>query len=100
MTRTGNPGLIVSFGWMLSVFRRAKIPRRLTRALGSRAPMTVQQGPNQRWSLDFVSDALADGRRFRILAIVDDFTRECVCLIADTSLPGRRVVRELDAPVA
>jgi hypothetical protein len=62
--------------------------------------MTVQQGPNQRWSLDFVSDALADGRRFRILAIVDDFTRECVCLIADTSLPGRRVVRELDAPVA
>ncbi len=45
------------------------------RALGTRAPMTLPQGPNQRWSLDFLSDAFADGRRFRILAIVDDFTR-------------------------
>ena len=44
------------------------------RALGSRAPMALPQGPNQRWSLDFVSDALADGRRFRVLAVVDDFT--------------------------
>src|SRR6188474_1221454 len=54
-------------------------------------------GRNERWSLDFVSDALADGRRFRILAIVDDFTRECLALVADTSLSGLRVVRELDA---
>ena len=61
------------------------------RALGSRAPMALPQGPNQRWSLDFASDALSDGRRFRILAIVDDFTRECLALIADTSLPGLRV---------
>ena len=67
------------------------------RALGTRAPMAIPQGPNQRWSLDFLSDALADGRRFRILAVVDDFTRECLALIADTSLPGLRVVRELDA---
>src|SRR5215213_6128139 len=67
------------------------------RALGTRAPMTLPQGPNQRWSLDFVSDTLSDGRRFRILAVVDDFTRECLALIADTSLPGLRVVRELDA---
>jgi hypothetical protein len=44
-----------------------------------------------------LSDALADGRRFRILAIVDDFTRECLALVADTSLSGLRVVRELDA---
>ena len=70
------------------------------RALGPRAPMTIPQGPNQRWSLDFLSDAFADGRRFRILAIVDDFTRECLALIADTSLPGLRVVRELEAVVA
>lgn len=70
------------------------------RALGTRAPMTIPQGPNQRWSLDFVSDALTDSRRFRILAIVDDFTRECLCLIADTSLTGCRVVRELDLLVA
>ena len=69
------------------------------RALGSRAPMTIPQGPNQRWSMDFVSDALADGRRFRILAVVDDFTRECLCLVADTSLSGLRVARELDAVI-
>jgi putative transposase len=66
------------------------------RALGTRAPIALPQGPNQRWSLDFVSDATIDGRRFRILAVVDDFTRECLCLAADTSLPGGRVVRELD----
>lgn len=66
------------------------------RALGTRAPMTIPQGPNQRWSLDFVSDAFSDGRRFRILAVVDDFTRECLCLVADTSLSGERVTRELD----
>lgn len=69
------------------------------RALGTRAPMVVPQGPNQRWSLDFVSDALADGRRFRILAVVDDFTRECLCLVADTSLSGQRVAREIDAVI-
>jgi putative transposase len=67
------------------------------RALGTRAPMTIPQGPNQRWSLDFLSDAFIDGRRFRILAIVDDFTRECLCLVADTSLSGSRVARELDS---
>jgi len=66
------------------------------RALGTRAPATVPQGKNQRWSLDFVSDTFTDGRRFRILAIVDDFTRECLALVADTSLSGHRVARELD----
>jgi putative transposase len=66
------------------------------RALGTRAPMALPQGPNQRWSLDFVSDALADGRRFRILAIVDDFTRECLALVVDNSLSGIRVARALD----
>ena len=67
------------------------------RALGTRAPMTLPQGPNQRWSLDFVSDMLADGRRFRVLVVVDDFTRECLALVVDTSLSGMRVARELDA---
>ena len=69
------------------------------RALGTRAPMTLPQGPNQRWSLDFVSDVLADGRRFRVLVVVDDFTRECLALLVDTSLSGARVVRALDAIV-
>ena len=67
------------------------------RALGTRAPMTLPDGPNQRWSLDFVSDSPACGRRFRILTVVDDFTRECLTLVADTSLSGVRVARELTA---
>jgi putative transposase len=66
------------------------------RAVGTRAPMTVPTALNQRWSLDFVSDILADGRRFRILCIVDDFSRECLATVVDTSLSGVRVVRELD----
>jgi len=66
------------------------------RALGTRAPMAVPQGRNLRWSLDFVADMLVHGRRFRILAVVDDFTRECLGLVADTSLSGLRVARELD----
>jgi len=70
------------------------------RALGTRAPMAVPQGPHQRWSLDFVSDTLTDSRRFRILTVVDDFTRECLALVADNSLSGLRVGRELDAVIA
>ena len=51
---------------------------------------------NQRWSLDFVSDALTDSRRFRVLAVIDDFSRECLALVADVSLSGVRVAHELD----
>ena len=58
--------------------------------------MTVPMVPNDRWSLDFASDQLTDGRRFRILTVVDDCTRECLALVADTSLSGIRVARELD----
>ena len=65
------------------------------RALGTRAPMVLPDGPNQRWSLDFVSDTLTCSRRFRILCVVDDYTRECLALVADTSLSGVRVAREL-----
>ena len=70
------------------------------RALGTRAPIALPLGPNHRWSLDFVSDTLTDSRRFRILTVVDDFTRECLSLVADTSLSGVRVSRELDAIIA
>jgi hypothetical protein len=66
------------------------------RALGTRAPMTIPQGVNQRWSLDFVSDALSEGRRFRVLRVIDDFSRECLALVADNSLSGIRVSRELN----
>jgi hypothetical protein len=44
--------------------------------LRTRTPLLLPQGPNQSWSLDFASDTLTDGRRFRILAVVDDCTRE------------------------
>jgi putative transposase len=66
------------------------------RALGTRAPMAIPQDQNLRWSLDFVMDTMVSGRRFRILAVVDDFTRECLTLAVDTSLTSLRVVRELD----
>jgi putative transposase len=66
------------------------------RAIVTRAPMMVPSAPNQRWSVDFVSDQLTDGRHFRILAVVDDCTRQCLALVADTSLSGARVGRELD----
>ncbi len=58
--------------------------------------MLLPEAANQRWSLDFVSDALADGRRFRALCVVDDFTREALAVVVDTSLSGQRVARELD----
>lgn len=70
------------------------------RALGTRAPMAIPQGQNQRWSLDFVSDTLVGGRRFSVLVVVDDFTRECLTLLVDTSLSGACVGRELDRLVA
>lgn len=74
------------------------------KAQGMRVPAPIPQGPNQRWSLDFVSDVFATGskggRRFRVLGVIDDFTAECLALVADTSLSGLRVARELDAIVA
>ncbi|MCP1838561.1 transposase InsO family protein [Bradyrhizobium sp. USDA 4538] len=55
----------------------------------------MEAKPNARWSLDFVHDQFANGRRFRILNIVDDVTKECLGAIPDTSISGRRVAREL-----
>ncbi len=66
------------------------------RAIGTRAPMLIPLAANDRWSLDVVSDQLTDGRRFRVLTVVDDCTRECLGLVADTSLSGLRVAHELD----
>jgi putative transposase len=70
------------------------------RAIGVRSPMPLPIRPNQRWSLDFVHDQMTDWRRLRILAVVDDYTRECLALVVDTSIPGIRVARELDKIVA
>ena len=65
------------------------------RAVGTRTPILVEARVNARWSLDFVHDQFALGRRFRILNIVDDVTRECLAAIPDTSISGKRVAREL-----
>jgi putative transposase len=59
--------------------------------------MPASGKPNVRWSLDFVSDSFGALRKFRILAVIDDCTRQCLCLVADTSLSGARVSRELSA---
>jgi putative transposase len=69
------------------------------RARGSRSPMPEALGPGERWSLDFLSDTFGASRRFRILAVNDDCCRENLCLMADTSISGARVARELDALV-
>ena len=65
------------------------------RAVGARAPILAEARPNARWSLDFVHDQMANGRRFRILNITDDITHECLGAIPDTSISGKRVAREL-----
>ena len=76
----------------LAVRRRKR--KRIART--ARAPLVCPTNANQRWSMDFVSDTLADGRTFRALTIVDDCTRECPAIEVDTSLPGLRVTRVLD----
>jgi putative transposase len=74
--------------------------RNRRRAVGTRAPAPVLALPNQRWSLDFVHDQIVTGRRFRVLNVVDDVTRECLAAVPDTSISGRRVVRELTDLIA
>jgi putative transposase len=100
-------------GWMLAreghapnhkkLYRRYREERLMVRrrrgrkrALGTRRALTLPIKLNQRWSLDFVSDTLSEGRRLRILCIVDDYRRECLAAVVDTSLGGVRLVRELE----
>src|SRR3954451_17075681 len=93
-------GYVINHKKLFRLYREEKLGVRRRggrrRAIGTRAAMMVPMTPNDRWSLDFVSDQLTDGRRFRILTVVDDCTRECLALVADTSLSGARVARELD----
>lgn len=76
----------------LAVRRRKRRRLRVSRP----APPAALNRPNERWSMDFVHDYLADGRRLRALNVIDAFTRECLAIEVDTSLPGARVVRVLD----
>lgn len=80
----------------LNIRRRAKkrLPERV------KQPLSVPTAPNQVWSIDFMSDSLTDGRRFRLLNIIDDFNRESLAMEVDTSLPSLRVIRVLEKLVA
>jgi putative transposase len=97
-------GFVVNHKRLFRIYREEglKVRKRggRKRALGTRAPMALPAAPNDLWSLDFVSDQFVCGRRFRILAIYDVCTRECVAAVADTSLSGKRVARELDLLIA
>ena len=93
-------GIIMNQKKLRRLYREEKLQVRKRggrkRALGTRRPMVLPSCANERWSLDFLSDAFTDGRRFRVLAVVDDYSRECLALVADTSLSGLRLTRELD----
>jgi putative transposase len=96
----GREGLQVNHKRVYGVYREAGLQvrrrrrKRLTR--GQRVPLPLPSRRGERWPMDFMVDTLADGRGFRTLNIVDDFTRECVAIEVDRSLPGLRVVRVLD----
>jgi putative transposase len=97
-------GFVVNHKRLHRIYREERLMVRKRggrkRAIGSRTPMPAASRPNDRWSLDFVSDQMVDARRFRVLAIYDDCTRECLAAVADVSLSGRRVGRELDLLIA
>ncbi len=93
-------GILLNHKQLFRIYREERLGARKrggrNRALGTRSPMALPEAVNQRWPLDFVSGALSSGCRFRVLAVVDDFTRECLGLVVDTSLSGMRAGRELD----
>jgi putative transposase len=99
-TLVDREGLHVNHKRVYGVYREAKLQvrrrrrKRLTR--GQRTPLALPSRRTERWSMDFMVDTLADGRGFRTLNVVDDFTKECVAIEVDRSLPGLRVIRVLD----
>ena len=92
-------------GWVVNTKRvyrlyreeglQVRTKKRGKRAAHTRVPLPEAARPNQRWSMDFVSDRLTDGRWFRILTVVDQYTRECLCIDADRSQTGEKVVEHM-----
>lgn len=93
-------GLVVNHKRTERIYREEglslRLKKRKRRPAGVRVKLPQPQMPNKRWSMDFVQDALQDGRRFRMLTVVDDFSRECPTIEIDTSIGGFRVARVLD----
>ena len=81
---------------LLNIRRRAK--RRLPERV--KQPLTIPTAPDQTWSIDFMSDSLVDGRKFRLFTVIDDFNRESLAIEVDTSLPSLRVIRVLEKLIA
>lgn len=106
--RYGYPtlhGLLKAEGWVRNRKRTYRLYReeglqvrtqRRKKLRRPRVPLPMPGGLDERWSIDFVSDQLASGRRFRVLNIVDDYSRECVGQIVDVSISGQRVTRCFD----
>src|SRR6516225_11210108 len=92
-------------GWLVNAKRiyrlyreeglQVRTMKRAKRASHTRVPLAEPVRANQRWSMDFVSDRFADGRWFRILTVVDQYTRECLCLHADRPQTGEKVVEQM-----
>ncbi len=108
--RFGSPRLGVLLRQELGVVNHKRVERlyaeeglqlpkrhkKLRRSFSRVMPVATPTGPMQRWSMDFVHDSLQDGRRFRTLTIVDQFSRECPAIVVDTSVSGQRVTRVLE----
>jgi putative transposase len=92
-------GEVINHKRLLRVYQEAGLAvrrRERKRLARERVGMPVLTRPNQEWSIDFVSDALANGRAIRSLTVLDDFTKESLAIEVDTSLSGMRVTRVLD----
>ena len=93
-------GVAVNHKRVYRIYREEglQLPKRRRKRLRStrRQPLGRAETLNARWSMDFMSDAFADGRRFRVLNVIDDFSRECLAIEVGTSLPGLVVTRVLD----
>lgn len=93
-------GLKVNHKKIERIYREEKLSLRLKKskrqAAALRVPLPMPTGPNQRWAMDFVFDTLISGRRFKVFTLVDVFTRECLALVVDFSISGRRVIETLE----
>lgn len=93
-----NEGLVVNRKRTYRLYTEAGLQvrtKKRKKLVRPRIPMLLPGRPNERWSLDFVHDQLAGGRRFRVLNVVDDYSRECIGQIVDLSISGERVARYL-----